>query len=97
MFGRKVIYSSETEINRDTLIKVLKEVYPIHQQNSRDIDYLYNYYRGNQPILNREKKVRPEINNRVVENHALEIVNFKKAMFSVSRFSTLGVVTVKMF
>lgn len=78
MFGRKVIYSSETEINRDNLIKVLEEVYPIHQQNSRDIDYLYNYYRGNQPILNREKKVRPEINNRVVENHALEIVNFKK-------------------
>lgn len=78
MFGRKVIYSSETEITRDNLIDVLTDVFPIHQQNSRDIDYLYNYYRGDQPILNRIKAVRPEINNKVVENHALEIVNFKK-------------------
>ena len=53
-------------------------MFPIHQQNSWDIDYLYNYYLGDQPILNRQKDIRPEINNKIVENHAMEIVDFKK-------------------
>lgn len=48
-----------------------------HLQNQADIDYLYRYYRGDQPILYREKEVRPEINNMVVENRANEIVSFK--------------------
>lgn len=34
-------------------------------------------YRGLQPILNREKQVRPEICNKIVENRANEIVSFK--------------------
>src|SRR5690554_4960881 len=51
----------------------------VHLTNSSDIDYLYRYYRGNQPILQRVKRVRPEINNKIVENHALEIVDFKKS------------------
>ena len=37
-----------------------------------------SYYKGNQPILNRVKQVREEINNKIVENHAMEIVDFKK-------------------
>jgi len=54
---------------------VLKE----HQKNANEIDYLYNYYKGKQPILKKQKNVRPEINNKVLENHAFEIVEFKKA------------------
>ena len=77
-FGREVIYSPEKEITKDNVVKVLKEVLPTHWNNSGEIDYLYNYYRGNQPILRRTKKIRPEINNRIVENHAQEIVEFKK-------------------
>jgi len=77
MFGRTVIYSSEIEITRDNIIDVLKKVIPVHAKNMSEIDYLYKYYRGDQPILYREKIVRPEINNKVVENHALEIVSFK--------------------
>jgi len=45
--------------------------------NREEIEYLHNYLRGKQPILNRVKEVRPEINNKIVENHALEINNFK--------------------
>lgn len=59
-------------------MSVLKNALTIHDKNSADIDRLYNYYRGNQPIINRTKTVRPEINNKIVENHALEIVDFKK-------------------
>ena len=76
--GRKVIYSSESEITSENVIEVLKKAMSVHLTNSSDINYLYRYYRGNQPILQRVKQVRPEINNKIVENHALEIVDFKK-------------------
>ena len=50
----------------------------IHLQNSKQIDRLYRFYRGEQDVLNRVKVVRPEINNPVVENRAFEVVEFKK-------------------
>lgn len=49
----------------------------MHLQNSADIDYLYRYYCGDQPIIHRVKDVRPEICNKIVENRANEIVSFK--------------------
>lgn len=54
----------------------MNKALPIHNQNRREIDYLYHYVKGDQPILYREKEVRPEINNKIVENHALEINRF---------------------
>ena len=78
LFGRQVIYTTETEITRDNVLEVLEIALRTHHQNSREISYLYKYYRGNQPILNRQKDIRPEINNKIVENHAMEIVDFKK-------------------
>ncbi len=78
LFGRTVIYSSESEITRSNVIDALGKAVNVHKKNRNEIDYLYNYYRGNQPILQRIKKIRPEINNKIVENHALEIVDFKK-------------------
>ena len=78
LFGRRILYTSETAIDERNLIKVLNKVLPIFELNKMESNYLYNYRRGRQPILNRIKKVRPEINNKIVENHALEIVDFKK-------------------
>jgi len=78
LFGREVLYSAESEITAGNLIDVLNKVLPIHNQNSLEIDYLYKYYRGRQPILDRQKQIRPEICNKIVENHAYEIVDFKK-------------------
>lgn len=75
--GRKVLYTSEQIITRENLIKVLSSVLPDFASNQKEIKYLYEYYRGDQPILQRIKKHRPEINNKVVENHAHEIVSFK--------------------
>lgn len=65
------------EINRGNVIDVLQKALFTHLQNQSEIDYLYRYYRGDQPILYRVKEVRPEINNMVVENRANEIVSFK--------------------
>lgn len=77
LFGRRVIYTDVTDVTAGNVIDVLQKALFVHLQNQADIDYLYRYYRGDQPILNREKDTRPEINNKVVENRANEIVSFK--------------------
>lgn len=76
-FGRTVIYSDVQEVTADNLIRVLQMCYPAHQQNVNSINFLYDYYKGKQEILNRKKEVRPEINNKIVVNTANEIVSFK--------------------
>ena len=45
--------------------------------NHRESAYLLKYYKGDQPILKREKEYRSEITNRIVQNHAYEIASFK--------------------
>lgn len=77
LFGRRVIYTATEEITPENVMQELYKALTVHAQNSMEIDYLYKYFRGNQPILSREKDVRPEICNKIVENHAQEIVNFK--------------------
>lgn len=77
LFGRRVIYTEMRQINEGNIIDVLQKALFTHLQNQSEIDYLYRYYRGDQPILGRKKEVRPEINNMIVENRANEIVSFK--------------------
>lgn len=76
-FGRKVAYTNVEKITTENVAKVLSDTIGIHNRNRTIIDYLYRYYKGDQPILYREKIVRPEVNNKIVENHALETVKFK--------------------
>lgn len=77
MTGRTVIYSAAEEVTRENLLDIFSDALDIHESNAADIEYLYNYYKGLQPILNRTKAVRPEINNKIVINRANEIVSFK--------------------
>lgn len=80
-FGRRKLttsYSKE-ELTSEKIIEILPSVMREHQKNVDEIEYLYNYYKGIQPIINKTKKVRPDINNVVLENHAFEIVEFRKA------------------
>lgn len=76
MFGRRVIYTSVTDITRSNVTDVLTDAMNTHSLNESEIHYLWNYYKGKQPILYREKTVRPEICNTVVENRANEVVSF---------------------
>ena len=78
-YGRRVIYSNVDEITIDNIVEELGKALSIHWLNRAEFDYLERYYKGDQPILYRVKKVRPEINNKIVENHALEIVEHKSA------------------
>lgn len=77
LYGRSEIFTDAEEIDRSNVIEILSAAVKTHEQNVQQINYLYDYYRGKQPILDRQKTVRPEINNTVVENRANEIVSFK--------------------
>lgn len=81
LFGRREITTGVDEIDRRNLIHVLSRALTVHRVNAGEIDYLYNYMKGKQPILNRKKQIRPEICNKVVENHASEIVQFTSGYF----------------
>ncbi|MBQ2768087.1 MAG: phage portal protein [Clostridia bacterium] len=81
MFGRRTIYTAEEKITRDNLLSVLQDALSVHTMNASEIDELWRYTRGDQPVLNRKKKVRPDICNRVVENHAMEIAQFTSGYF----------------
>jgi SPP1 family phage portal protein len=77
MYGRRVITTDVAEITADNVVAVLEEAMKLHEKIRLEIDYLWKYYKGEQPILTRTKTVRPEICNKIVENRANEIVSFK--------------------
>lgn len=76
--GRLTIYTDVEEITPDNVVEVLKDSLETHLLNSADSDYLYNYYKGIQPVLQRvpKEKGTEDTLNKVVENHAHEIVSF---------------------
>lgn len=77
LYGRRVIYTDCLEITEKNLLSVLDKALSTHGKNRGEIQYLYDYYKGKQPIRNRTKEIRPEINNKIVVNRANEIVSFK--------------------
>lgn len=77
MYGRRVITTDAVEITDANIMTELDKAFNTHNLNRGEIEYLWNYYRGKQPILQRTKQVRPEICNKIVENRANEIVSFK--------------------
>jgi len=77
VYGRKIIKTKREVITLDNIADDLANALPAHHANAEEIDYLDRYYRGDQPILYREKTIRPEINNKVVENLAQYIVDTK--------------------
>ena len=81
LFGRKQIFSNTYNLTAENIVAEISASLPRHLENQLCIEYLYWYRRGLQPILGKEKDVRPEINHVVVENHADEIVAFKNGYF----------------
>ena len=77
MYGRRVITTDVGEITESNVLEVLSKAMQVHEMNRGEMEYLWNYFRGKQPILARKKTVRPEICNHIVENRANEIVSFK--------------------
>lgn len=78
LYGRTQIETAYEEINDANVVDVLNKARGVHTGNQTQIEYLYNYYRGKQDIEYRTKTYHQEINNKVCENRAQEIVTFKK-------------------
>lgn len=76
--GRRKLFTDETEITENNIEDVLNGLIFDIYDNYRQIKMLKNYERGLQPIISREKKIRGDINNKTVVNHAHEIKEFKK-------------------
>jgi len=74
--GRRKIYTDVEQITIDNIKAVVRSAMTTHEANRIEMKKLFEYEKGDQTILYREKKVRPEIDFRMVENHASEIVDF---------------------
>lgn len=79
LYGRKVIYTNVTEITSQNVIDVVTEAMKTHKQNIIEINYLNEYYKGKQDILDRTKTINDYVQTNIVENRAKEIVDFKTA------------------
>ena len=77
MFGRTQIYTDVEQITAENVVPVLLKALTVHAQNSNEIEYLWDYYRGKTPILGKTKEVRETINHKICVNRANEIVTFK--------------------
>lgn len=76
-YGRKIAYTSVPEITEKNVIKVLGDTIGTFNINRVAINYLWKYKNGDQPTRYRTKTMRDDVCNRVIENHAWEIVRFK--------------------
>ena len=76
-YGRKILYTDVETITVDNIVKVLGDCIGNYYYNKTIIEYLWRYYKGDQPILYRLKVQNADITNKIVENHAYEIVQFK--------------------
>ena len=79
--GRTVLFTPFEEITKDNVVEFIADCLPTILKNKSQINYLYNYYKGDQPIKYKAKVTRTEINNKVVVNRANEIVSFKTGYF----------------
>lgn len=76
-YGRKIAYTNVSQITPDNIVSVVGSCIGCFNYNKTVIEYLWNYYKGDQPVHYREKTANEDINNRVSENHAYELVQFK--------------------
>lgn len=76
-YGRKIAYTDVEKITEDNVVRVVADCIGIFNFNKPIFKYLHDYKNGDQPIRYRNKVIRDDINNPIVENHAWEIVRFK--------------------
>lgn len=74
LIGRRRIVCEPVEVTADNAVAVMERAALSESRNSSDCAYLHDYFLGNQPVRSRQKAVRPEINNVVVENRAYQLV-----------------------
>lgn len=81
-YGRKIAYADVSEITEKNIVSVVGSCIGDFNWNKTIFKYLWDYYKGDQPIRYRTKVVRDDVNNPIVENHAWEIVRFKNGQIN---------------
>lgn len=76
-YGRKIAYTDADRITVNNVVKVIGQCIGVFYGNKPAIRYLWRYYKGDQPVLYRTKISNEDITNKILENHAYEIVQFK--------------------
>lgn len=76
-YGRKIAYTDAERIKSDNVVKVIGQCIGVFYGNKSAIRYLWRYYKGDQPVLYRQKVTNEDITNRIVENHSYELVQFR--------------------
>ena len=76
-YGRKIAYTDVDTITVNNVVKVIGDCIGVFYWNKPIIKYLWDYYKGDQPVLYRRKTANQDITNYICENHAYEIVQFK--------------------
>ena len=77
-YGRHKIFTDTAEITKDNVAEEVRKAVMVHELNRSEITKLYNYYRGMTAILQKTKEIRENINHKVNENRAYEVVSFHK-------------------
>lgn len=77
-YGRLKIYTDASVITAENVVDEVNKAHATHCVNRNDISLLWDYYRGKTKIRNKTKEVREEINHKINENRAFEIVGFHK-------------------
>ena len=69
-YGRKIAYTNVDRITANNVVKIIGDTIGVFYWNKPVIKYLWNYYKGDQPVLYRTKLSNEDIINKIVENHA---------------------------
>lgn len=65
-FGRKEIFTSTRNFgNLNDLVLTINNAMCVHRENVEDMNVLLDYYGNDHSILNKEKEIRKEINNKI--------------------------------
>ena len=87
LYGRLPIYTTIDGFNPEEPERIIEEVneaLSIHVQKLIAMEYLYWYRRGITPIYAKTKEIRENINNKISENLAGAICDFKNGFFLTS-------------
>lgn len=89
-YGRKIAYTDVEEITEENVARVVASNIGTFNHNKPIIEYLWDYKNGDQPIRYRNKRMRDDVNNPIVENHAWEIVRFKNGQTNGEPIQCVG-------
>ena len=57
-YGRKIAYADVEEVTENNIVSIIGKTLGIFNYNRRITEYLWNYYKGDQPVLYRTKNAQ---------------------------------------